>query len=260
MPLLLFVLLLPAPASASIGTLDIRDDATGGECTTVGTWDWPAKTCTLTQDVSMGIIIEDDDVTLDCDGHTIMGSGSPGNGVYLPSMMGVTVKQCHVTAFAWGFRLDNSDGNTLYGNRAYDNIYDGFTLDESVGNRLRSNRAYSNDVGFLVLDSDDNTLHRNTAYNNVYGFYLHWSDGNTIRSNRAYDNEYGFYLDLSDGNNLRRNRAHRNGYGFYLGDSDDNTLTRNAGRWNAAFDALQDLDSTGNTWSRNRFGTTSGIP
>lgn len=29
----------------------IRDDATGGDCTQIGTWDWATKTCTLTSDL-----------------------------------------------------------------------------------------------------------------------------------------------------------------------------------------------------------------
>ncbi len=59
---------------------------------------------------------------------------------------------------------------------------------------------------------------------------------------------------------LKSNRAYDKGDGFYLTDSDDNTLRRNAGRRNSVFDAIQDVDSTGNTWSRNRFGTTDCIP
>ena len=65
---------------------------------------------------------------------------------------------------------------------------------------------------------------------------------------------------MSHDNYLYRNSAWRNDWGFYLENSDGNTLTRNSGHWNAVFDAAQDLDSTGNTWSRNRFGTTEGIP
>ena len=33
----------------------IRDDATGGDCTLIGTWNQTSKTCTLTADLSVAI-------------------------------------------------------------------------------------------------------------------------------------------------------------------------------------------------------------
>ena len=49
----------------------ITDDATGGGCTTIGTWDSASKTCTLTSDVSEQITIDGDGITLDGNSHTI---------------------------------------------------------------------------------------------------------------------------------------------------------------------------------------------
>ena len=40
--------------------ITITDDATGGECTTIGTWNSASKTCTLTSDVSETITIDSD--------------------------------------------------------------------------------------------------------------------------------------------------------------------------------------------------------
>jgi len=49
----------------------ITDDATGGGCTTIGTWDSASKTCTLTSDVSEPITIDSDGITLDGNNHTV---------------------------------------------------------------------------------------------------------------------------------------------------------------------------------------------
>ena len=52
----------------------IADNATGGDCATIGTWDVPTKTCTLTQDVFETIQIDSNGVTLDGNGYTITGT------------------------------------------------------------------------------------------------------------------------------------------------------------------------------------------
>ena len=47
----------------------ISDDATGGDCTTIGTWNSGTKTCTLTGNLTVdskhGIEIHSDGITLD---------------------------------------------------------------------------------------------------------------------------------------------------------------------------------------------------
>jgi len=236
---ILLLSLLPAPASAINSGIHIVDDATGGECTTVGNWDLPTKTCTLTQDVFEEIVIWANDVTLDCDGHSVTGPGW-GIGVDLPAVMGVTVKNCRVTSFDNGFWLASSDWNTLYRNTAYSNNGFGFFLSNgSYGNTLDRNAAYdNNDDGFALYESDSNRLRRNRAFGNVWGFGMYFSGGNGLFWNRGDRNDIGFYLDDSDGNLLYENAGHRNNEG----------------------DAYQESNCMGNRWMRNRFGSTYGIP
>ena len=45
----------------------LADDATGGDCTSIGTWNASTKTCTLTTDVTETVVINSNDITLD--GH-----------------------------------------------------------------------------------------------------------------------------------------------------------------------------------------------
>ena len=72
------VFLIAIVAVAMIGMMvpsafayTITDDATGGDCSTIGTWDSASKTCTLTTDVLGNIVINSDDIILDGDGHTL---------------------------------------------------------------------------------------------------------------------------------------------------------------------------------------------
>ena len=57
----------------------ISDDATGGDCTTIGTWNSGTKTCTLTGNLTVdskhGIEIHSDGITLDGGGYTLTGTG-----------------------------------------------------------------------------------------------------------------------------------------------------------------------------------------
>ena len=56
-----------------------------------------ASNTTLTEDHDGNIVIEADNVTLDCVGHTITGPGD--NGIFFQFRTGVTVKNCRVTGF-----------------------------------------------------------------------------------------------------------------------------------------------------------------
>ncbi len=70
---------------------------------------------TLTEDQNGNIIIAANDVTLDCNGHIVNGTGV-GNGILLERRTNVTVKNCFVTNFERGFFLNNSVGNTFVKN------------------------------------------------------------------------------------------------------------------------------------------------
>ena len=84
------------------------------------------------------LIVGANGMTLDCRGHTLTGDGTTGAGVNLGSRTGVTVKNCTVTGFSFGFQLVNSDHNRLKKNTASDNFV-GFLVDRSDGNTLKKN-------------------------------------------------------------------------------------------------------------------------
>jgi parallel beta-helix repeat protein len=170
---------------------------------------------TLTEDYFGQIVIDADGVTLDGDGHMVIGPGpdvwirefdeemnmclpNMPIGILLEGRTGVTVKNCHVTNFSYGFILGDSHGNTLQGNTANGNAYSGFMLESSSNNNLLNNTANGNSdgdaqVGFYLGMSFGNTLQGNTANGNWVGFSLEESDGNIFEANTAKDNtEFGF--------------------------------------------------------------------
>jgi parallel beta-helix repeat protein len=205
---------------------------------------------TLTQDYVGEIVIAADGVTLDGAGHRVIGPGPdvwiweldeenaswpeldeenaswprPPIGILLEGRTGVTVKNCRVANFSYGFFLGGSDGNTLQGNTANDNGYGGFSLESSSNNILLNNTANGNGSGdtngFYLGRSFENTLQGNTANDHWIGFVLEESDGNSLIGNTAKDNaRSGFEVAFSRNNTLTGNTASNNNYGMSFGDA-----------------------------------------
>ncbi|MHB8859656.1 MAG: NosD domain-containing protein, partial [Thermoleophilia bacterium] len=103
----------------------ISNNATGGDCATVGTWDPASLTCTLTSDINAagmnGITISSDGVTLDGNGHAVNGSGGFTNGVQLSVRNNVTVKNLTVSNFNYGFYLTVSKNSKIFNNNVLGN-------------------------------------------------------------------------------------------------------------------------------------------
>jgi len=156
----------------------IADDATGGDCITIGTWNNTTKTCTLTQDVFETIQIDSNGVTLDGNGYVITGSNT-GYGIYLFNKSGVTLKNLIVNNFFSGIQLYYSNNNILSNNTPSNNIF-GISLDSS----------------------NNNTLNNNTSSNNTYGINISQSSNNTVLNNLTQENSYldMYVIPAVDGN------------------------------------------------------------
>ncbi len=146
-------------------TVYLRNDATGGDCTTVGNWNSATATCTLTADISGTVEIDSNGITLDGNGHTISG----GNlGVYLFGISNATIMNTTVTGFNIGVRLYNATNNAF-----------------------SHNTVSGNGTGFYVSESSYNTIANNTASNNTYvGIYLDSFSYNTNHDNKISGNTF----------------------------------------------------------------------
>jgi parallel beta-helix repeat protein len=140
---------------------------------------------TLRDDHQGSVEVEADDVTLDCDGHTISGPGTRAEdeygfiGILLDGRTGVTVRNCRVSGFDYGILLTARLGSGSDGNRLIDNAVS--------GNRLS---------GILVNESEHNVLTGNIAYSNGRSGFTFVGNSNIVTGNQALDNEYnGFAVD-----------------------------------------------------------------
>ena len=114
------------------------------------------------------IIINADNVVIDCQGHSITSSSAIRiSGIY-SNGLNTTIKNCNISNIAngWGIFLDGAE-----------NAY------------ISNNHLNMNEYGIQVSFGRLNTLVGNTAqYNKVMGIYLYSSSDNTITNNIAKDN------------------------------------------------------------------------
>ena len=245
------------------GTIFIRDNATGGDCTLIGTWDNSTKTCTLTTNLAETIQIDDDGITLNGNGHIITGNGT-GNGVYLPGRSGVTIKSLTVKNFTDGiyynnYPPDSGFENTLIDNNANSNYRNGIYFYFGGRNNLTNNTANLNlDVG-IVLDRTgyDTLLYNNASYNNRSGIFLYQTHNNMLIGNNASNNRYGIMSYQSSENTLKNNIANTNCYGFYFRSGYRNTFINNIANSNYCdgiflFYYISENNLTNNTANFNR--------
>lgn len=185
-----------------------------------------------------GVKIADDGITLDLNGHRII--GQPGTrGIILEGVTGVTI-----TNFGT-FRKER----TVYG--GIDSFEYGIFLSDSHGNVVRGVRVWGNTYGIWLEDSSDNYIHQNTLESNSdTGIYLDNSDDNGVYpprappkatpggivSNRIFGSDWGIWLEDSNWNVIRANHIHDNDWGIGLHESSNNVISPNMFRDNTLGD------------------------
>lgn len=197
------------------------------QCSIYGTWDPETSTCTLTQDLTESVEIITNDITLDCNGHSITGTGS-GFGVYLNNKSGVTIKNCTVNHFTGGvYLLNSSNNNTLTNNTASENRWDGIRFDSASNNTLTNNTLSKNRFG-IYNHSSSNTFTNNTLSENEFGLVLYYSPLNIITDNFFIND--GLYIKGPSHSNTIENNMVNNKPLIYLENKSDYIVTENAGQ------------------------------
>ncbi|OGY59615.1 MAG: hypothetical protein A3B23_00650 [Candidatus Colwellbacteria bacterium RIFCSPLOWO2_01_FULL_48_10] len=192
----------------------ITDNATGGDCTTIGTWNNSTKTCTLTTNLTETVEIENDGITLDGDGHSIVKSGTMiGYGVYVNNRSNVTIKNfSNISNFNYGISFVYSSDSNVINNTTSDS-YTGIRIYSGSNNTLSNNTSSSNSIG-IEFGASNGTVSGNTTNSNTqYGLLIGGSNNN-IDSNVSNLNGVGISLYLSTQNALTNNHASNNTFNF----------------------------------------------
>ena len=199
----------PVITNSIHNTKYINNDSTGGDCTSIGTWDLTTKTCVLTTDLNETVVINADGITLDGNNHEIIGASiAYSKGVQLSGRTGVTIKNLKVKQFYYGIYSVGSSGNTFISNKLSYN-FAGIFMGYWGTNFVANNTALNNFVGIYIDTSINNIVANNTASNNEWGFYLRGSCGwgcyyatdNILRNNIASNNKQGIRIDMHANNN-----------------------------------------------------------
>lgn len=174
------------------GTVFLPED-----CDAYGDWDEGSRTCALTQDLTESVEILENNITLDCNIHSITSADS-GFGIYLYNKSETVIKNCTVAHFSYGIYLVLSYGNTVFNNNVRENtmgisfsssyylsspgniiaenrvslnLYDGINLQSSIGNNIAGNIISGNKrIGLLLSDSPNSYLRNNQIAGNKYNF------------------------------------------------------------------------------------------
>jgi parallel beta-helix repeat protein len=192
----------------------------------------------LTDCVMHGLYIGANDITLDCNGHSIIGSfEASSTGIDMNYYNGITIKNCTIKHFATGVYgngvVDISllDNTIVYNNASSGGPETGIHI-ENGNNATISNNNLSYNAGEGLFFSGNNSLiSNNTAnYNQNNGiviaelgrhydpFYFIYSTNNTLLDNTANENtQYGIFVLATYNLTMKRNTANFNGNnGFNL--------------------------------------------
>jgi len=210
---------------------------------------------TLTEDQYGNVVVQGNNITLDCANHTVFGPGVAGfnGGIEVDFGTGITVKRCKVTGFdnvngiyAVGTSNSRYSGNVIIGNGANGIHLDGGFGNQVIGNTVRSNAGngiaitgstqtlieqntvqdHKTTSGIAVISSDHNMVVANISSRNGNGFLVDGGVSNELVSNTAYANPGSGFLFIrsANSNSAWLNSSNGNQYGFMVTESSNQNL------------------------------------
>jgi parallel beta-helix repeat protein len=234
-------------------------------------------TCTTTD----GVAINTNNVTLDCRGFSILGSGSNA-GVKIDGKDNVVIKDCHINNFYYGVEALNSVGTKIIeSNNIESNTFYGVYLHNSNQTLIDSNDITDDNNGIYQINSfatnvTNNTinLHRkfyavysygsdllavenNTMGQNYHGVYLVNSDNSLILNNTITDSDkYNIFIQTTSTDaNITKNTIERAQYGLYIKSSSDSPIIDENTIYNNSVTGLYISDTPSSSIKHNNIST-----
>lgn len=190
----------------------VKNDSTGGSCSTFGVWDQSSLTCTMTQDVFEAIEIASDGITLDGNKHMVKWGGSSGigSGINIAFKKNITVKNLIVSNFDYAFGVFQTSNNKFLNNETH-----GYGMGFYI-----SYNVYDNVVdGNLIINTEDNH-----SFGTNSGIYLGYNVFRTVvRNNTISVTNYGLAMTSGAYNNKVYNNNFMNSVGSIVSGS-SNTI------------------------------------
>ena len=198
----------------------ISNDSTGGDCSTIGTWNSATKTCTLSNNLAEGIVIGSNGITLDGNGYTINGDNT-GTGILIDTKTIITITNINIENFFTGISLDNAVDVKITKNKITGNVYNGMEASNSNKISIMDNIIENNTYGISLPNSLDNVISGNTISSNS-GWGI--SQGTSIITNNIITNN-GYVGAHSggvraNGDMTNNNISNNKGIGVIVGGKD----------------------------------------
>jgi len=156
--------------------------------------------CPGTYTLLEGIVIDADNIEINCDNTVI--KGKEGIGILVRNKDNAVVRGCTVQGFPYGIVLISSEES-----------------------EMNNNIIQGNDIGILLRDSEANTIRQNSLYNNSLSLYS--SDRNIIRENTINSTSYTFYMNDSSDNTITENIVSSKVLSFFIEYSTENKIYGN---------------------------------
>ncbi|MBD3210865.1 hypothetical protein GF318_05780, partial [Candidatus Micrarchaeota archaeon] len=236
---------------------------------------------------SAGVVIEADDVVLDCNGYSIINDGTANaaglvipqggysniefrncpmisqfeNGIYVLNASSVSFSNLTVFNNSVGIVLNQTTGCVLSNSSISNNTGNGVEIYADYNTQASYNDVSNNGAnGFSMNGSTGAELNNNNASaNGANGFDLPDSTNASVDSNDAWDNDgHGYNFDNSNGAEVNNNNATANGAnGFDLPNSNNASVDSNDA-WNNTGNGYS-FDSSGDAEINNNNASANGV-
>jgi len=177
-----------------------------------------------------GIIINADDITLDCNNYLITGDGT-SSGIYITGRSNVMIKNCNITNFYYGIRMEHStDIEINSSNYLYNNDFYAIYQFNSTGTKIIANTLENDNNGVYSINSENTVIKDNdiNLQKKFYGIYVFNSPNHFIENNTLWDNYHGIYLVNSSGSNSTNNNISSSDvYSFFVHKGTTNSIFTN---------------------------------
>src|SRR3989344_917048 len=191
-------------------TKTIRNDTTGGDCSTFGIWNQVTLTCTMTQDVFEVIQIVNDNITLDGNGKIVKWNNGfgVGSGINIAFRKNITVKNLIIEGFDSVIGVFQTTNSRFLNNETrgfglgfflsfndFDNLIDGNVVTNTAGYIPGVNII---STGILLTQNTQRTTVRN---NTISVTNIGVAMSSNVNNNKVYNNNFMSIPNISSFSN-----------------------------------------------------------
>lgn len=166
--------------------------------------------CAGTYNLPNGINITADNVTLDCNGASLVGSGG-SNGIEVRNYNNVTVRNCDVSSYDDGILFVDTNNaviedNMVHGNR--DGLLHHNAAFMSAAGIVRRNKVSGcSSLGLFLQKLNNDQVYDNEVIGNGYGIYSWYMNNSVVDNNKIEGNSQNVILASSFNNELTNNEV-----------------------------------------------------